>query len=89
MGVASTHLIVVEEATARQVASVAGQFAGHADVALAVLEAVDRADVVQAAARDEAAGRGIGTGHDPRGAQRNGVHFISGVRVPDNQLAVL
>lgn len=82
-------LAVVNEAAAGQVASVARQLARHAYVALARLQAVDAADVVQPSAGDVSAGRGIGAGHDPGGAQRDGVHLVSGVRVPHDELAVL
>lgn len=51
----TTHLIVIEKPTAGQVAGVAGQFPRDAHVTLAVLEAVNRTDVVQATARDETA----------------------------------
>lgn len=67
----------------------AGQLARHPHVALARLQAVDRADVVQAAARHVAARRRIGARHHPRRAQRNGVHLVGGVRVPHDQFAVL
>lgn len=42
------------------------------------------ADVVETATCDVAAGWGVGTGHDPAGAQRNGMHFVGGVTVPHN-----
>lgn len=47
---AGHYLVVVEETAARQVACMAGQFAAHANITLARLEAVNGADVVQAAA---------------------------------------
>lgn len=83
------HLIIVEEPTARQIAGVAGQLPGHAHITLARLQAVDRADIVESAARHIAAGRRIGARHHPRGAQRNRMDLVRRVRIPDDQLAVL
>lgn len=81
---------VVDEAAAREVAGVARQFAGDAGGAVAVrVEVVDGADVVKAAAGDVVAARGVGAGHDPRGPERDGVHLVGGVGVPDDELAVL
>lgn len=67
----------------------AGQFAGDTNVALASLETVDGADVVEAAAGDVRAGWSVRTGHHPTGAQRNRVHLVRGVGVPHYQLTVL
>lgn len=59
------------------------------DAPLLGLEVVDRADVVQPTAGDEIARRGVSAGHDPRGTERDGVDFVGGVGVPDDELAVL
>lgn len=81
---------VVDEAAAREIAGMARQFAGDAGGAVAVrVEVVDGADVVEAAAGDIVAARGVGAGHDPRGPERDGVHLVGGVGVPDDELAVL
>ena len=80
---------VVDEATAAEIARVAGQFASYSGGSFPGREVVDRADVVKAAAGDEVAAGGIGAGHDPRRAQRNGVHLIRGVCVPDDEFAIL
>ena len=50
-----------------------GQLAAHADVALAGLQVVDGADVVQASAGDIVPRGGVGAGHHPGGAQGDGV----------------
>lgn len=84
-----SHLVIVEESAAGQVSSVAGKFAGHAHVALSIFQAVDGADVVEAAASDKAARRRVRTCHDPGRAQRDGVNLVGGVRVPYDQLAIL
>lgn len=86
---AGDDLIVVDESTAGQVAGVSGQLPAHSNVALARLETINGAYVVEATAGDKAARRRVCTCHDPTGAQRNGVYLVGGVRVPDDQLAVL
>jgi len=58
---------------------VPGQLAAHADVALAGLQVVDGADVVQASARHVVPGGGVGARHHPGGAQRDGMD-LAGTR---------
>ena len=58
-------------------------------VPLASLQIVDGADVVEAATRHEGATGRVGTAHYPAGAQRDSVHLVSGVAVPDYKLPVL
>lgn len=50
---------------------------------------VDGTDIVETSAGDEAPRGRVGAGHDPGGAQRDGVHLVGAVAVPDDQLAVL
>lgn len=57
---------------------VPGQLAAHTHVALAGLQVVDGADVVQAAAGHVVPRGGVGAGHDPGGAQGDGVHLEPG-----------
>ena len=57
---------------------VARQLPADPDVALAGLQAVDGADVVQAAAGHKVTGRGVGAGHHPGGTQGDGVHLTRG-----------
>lgn len=81
---------VVDEATAGEVAGVAGELAGDARRAVALLiEVVYGADVVETTAGDKVARGGIGAGHDPRGAEGDGVDLVGGVGIPDDELAVL
>ena len=68
-------LVVVEKAAAGQVSVVPGQLAADPHVALASLEAVDGAEVVEATARHVVAGGRVGTGHHPGRAQRDRVHL--------------
>jgi hypothetical protein len=85
-------LAVVKEAAAAEVARVGGQLAGATDAAGALacaVEVVDRADVVETAAGDEVTGGGVRARHDPARAERDRVHLVGGVRVPDDELAVL
>ncbi len=65
------------------------QLPADAHVALSRLEAVDGADVVQAAAGHEAPRGGVRAGHHPGGTQGDGVHLVRAVAVPHDQLAVL
>ena len=68
----------------------AGQLARDPRRAIAIrVKIVDGADVVQATAGDEVAAGGVGTGHDPGGAEGDGVDLVGGVGVPDDQLTVL
>lgn len=81
---------VVDEAAARQVAGVARELPGDPRGPLAVLvEVVDGADVVETAARDVVSARGVGARHDPRRPQRDGVHLVCCVGIPDDELSVL
>ncbi len=68
---------------------VTNELLGSADMSLVTGKAVNGANVIKAAAGDKAARRRISAGHDPRGAQRDGMDFVSGEGVPHNELAVL
>lgn len=81
-------LPVVYEAAAAQIARVCAELASDLGLA-AGCEGVDGADVVEAAAGDEGAGGRIGDGHDPGGAEGDGVNLVGGVCVPDDEAAVL
>lgn len=50
-----------------------GQLAADAHISLAGLQVVDGADVVQATAGDVVPRGGVGAGHHPGGAQRDGM----------------
>lgn len=52
---------------------VSGQLTAHTDIPLASFQVVNGADVIQASAGHVVARRGVRTGHDPRGTQRDGV----------------
>ena len=52
-------------------------------------EVVDGADIVKTAARDVVTAGRVCACHHPRGPQRDGVHFVGGVCVPDDELAIL
>mmetsp|Transcript_44876 Transcript_44876/g.124459 ORF Transcript_44876/g.124459 Transcript_44876/m.124459 type:complete len:423 (+) Transcript_44876:439-1707(+) len=82
-------LLVVDEAAARQVARVGRELTRDLDGLVLRVEVVDRADVVQAAARDVPAPRRKRASHHPRGTERDRVDLVGGEGVPHNQLAVL
>lgn len=52
---------------------VSGQLSGDPDIALASLQAIDGADVVQTSTRHIVPRWSVGTRHDPGRAQRNGM----------------
>jgi len=83
---------ITDETAARQVALVMSQLRIgllRQVVVLAVGQAIDGAEVIEAAARHEVARGRIGASHDPRRAQGNGMDFIGGESVPNNELSVL
>ena len=66
------------------------QFAGNTGRALSILvEIVDGADIIQTTASDIIAAWGIGASHDPAGPQGDGVDLVSGVGIPNDELAIL
>lgn len=87
-------LPVVDKPAAAEVARVCAQLSGDLDLSACgtrscASEGVDGADVIEATACDEVAGRCIRAGHDPRGAEWDGVDLVCGVGVPHDELAVL
>lgn len=57
---------IIDESTAREIASMARELPRHTGGTIALLvQVVDGANVVETTASDEIAARGIGTGHDP------------------------
>lgn len=80
---------VVDEPAATEVSGVPGEFPSNTGRAFPSREVVDGADVVKTTAGDEIAAGGVGAGHDPGGAQGDGVHLVGRVGVPDDELAVL
>lgn len=87
-------LPVVYEAAAAEVPGVCAELSGDLDLPARrarprSAQGVDGADVVEATAGDEVPGGGIGGGHDPGGAEWDGVDLVGGVGIPDDELAVL
>lgn len=66
-----------------------GKFSGDASGAVASRKVVNRTDVVKTTTSDIVAARSVGTSHDPRGSERDGVDLVCAVGVPDNELAIL
>jgi hypothetical protein len=86
---ARQDLPVVQEAAAREVARVRAQLPRDLDVPLFGAEIVDGADVVQSSAGDKVPRGGVRAGHDPGRAERDRVHLVRRVGVPDDELPVL
>lgn len=74
---AGHYLIVVQETTTGQVTGVARQFPAHTHVTLSRLQTVNRAYVVQTAARHETTRRGVCARHHPRRSQRNRMNLAN------------
>lgn len=83
------YLVVVQKSTTRKVASVARQFTANTYIAFTSLETIDRANVVQSAARNVGTRGSVRTGHHPAWSKGNCVHFVGGVGIPYYQLAIL
>ncbi len=86
------NLAVIDKSAATEVSRVSAELTGAFEVGavcLVVVKVVDGADVVQTAASDKVSRRRIGTGHDPTGAQRDSVHLVGGIGVPDDELSIL
>lgn len=58
-------------------------------VTLLGVEVVDRTDVVETTACHKVARGRVCAGHDPAGAERDGVNLVRGVCVPNDELSVL
>ena len=58
-------------------------------IAFFAVQVVNRADIVKATTRDKIPRRGISTSHDPAGAKWDGVDFVGGVCIPDDEFPVL
>lgn len=81
---------IVDKAAAREVAGVARELTRNTRRAILLLvEIIDGADIVEATASNVVTTGGVGAGHDPRRAQGDGVDFIGGVGIPDDELAIL
>ena len=68
------------------------KFAGAlhgANTTLFRTEVIDRTNIVETTASDKVARGSIGAGHDPRGAEGNGVDLVCSISVPDDEFSVL
>jgi len=85
------NLIILDETAARQVTLVLSKLGMSLLLAIDVVlgQLVHGAQVVEATAGHESAGRRVGASHDPGGTKRDGVHLVGGERVPDDELTVL
>lgn len=80
---------VIDEAAARKIARVAGELTRDTGRTFTRGQVVDGTDVVQTTASNVVPTRRIGTGHDPGRSQGDGVDFVGGVGIPDDELSVL
>jgi hypothetical protein len=81
-----THLLILDETAARQVALVLSKLAIGLLLTAALLagrQLVHGAQVVQTTAGNEVAARRVRAGHHPRGPQRDRVDLVGRERVPD------
>lgn len=83
-------MFVVQEAAGAEEALIAGQFADNfrGTRCVAIVQIVNGAHVVHAAARHIIAGLCERDTHHPAGAQRDHLRLVARPRVPDNELAV-
>lgn len=84
------NLPVAQESTTAEVPRMRRELLSAFDLhALLLTQIVDGADVVETTARNEVAGGCVGAGHDPAGPEGDGVHFVGGVGVPDDEFTIL
>ena len=87
---AGDNLTIVDEPAAAEVTRVCAQLARASDgIAFFAVQVVDRADIIKATASDKISRRGISTSHDPTGAKWDGVDFVGGVCIPDDEFPIL
>lgn len=82
-------LLLIEETAAREEASVGAKLTADSDGELSASKVVNRANVVETSASNEAARGGESAGHDPRRSKRNSVNLVRGDGIPNQELAVL
>ena len=66
-----------------------GKFSGDAGRAVASGKVVNGTDVVKTTTSDVVAAGRVGASHDPRRAERDCVHLVGGVCIPDDELTIL
>ena len=80
---------VIEETAAGEVARVAGELARDTGGTFTRGQIIDGTDVIQTTAGHVVSAWRISTGHDPGRSQGDGVNFVGGVGIPNNELSVL
>lgn len=87
---AGDNLTVIDKPTAAEITGMCAQFASAPDIGpLSAMQIVDRAYVVETSTSDEISRRGISASHDPARSKWNGMDFVGGVCIPNDQFSVL
>jgi hypothetical protein len=87
---AGDNLTVIDEPTAAEITRMCAQFASAPDIgSLSAMQIVDGAYVVETSTSDEISRWGISASHDPARSKWNGMDFVGGVRIPNDQFSVL
>lgn len=87
---AGDDLPVTDKTTAAEVSGMSTEFASALDIgAILAVQVVDRTDVVQTSTGNVIARWRICAGHDPTRPERDGVHFIGCVSVPNDEFSIL
>ena len=92
-------LTIIDKSTTTQVTRMSAKLSGYfrnlsqgltgSSATATSFERVNGTYVVQTSASNELARWRVGTGHDPRRSERDGVDLVGGVGIPDNELAIL
>ena len=80
---------VVDETAAREVPGVTGKLPSNTGWTFTRGQVVNRADIVETATSHIVAAGSIRASHHPRRAEGNGMDFVGGIGIPDDELAVL
>ena len=81
------YLIVIQEPATGQITCVSRQLTTHTHIPFTSFQVVNGADVNQATTGHIIPRRSVCTGHDPRGAQRDGMNLVCGITVPDDEFS--
>ena len=85
---------IIDESTRTEVTRMSTEFSGNLDLTTwttwtGTPDGVNGTDIVETTTSDEISAGCIGTSHDPRGSERDGVDLVCAVGVPDDKLTIL